>query len=386
MQLRPPPGDESVMPLAKLIAQEIETQGPITFARFMELAIQHPEYGYYAASVERVGQSGDFLTAPETHPIFGQLLAHQIVECWTNLGEHAQLWIREFGAGRGTLASQIIKTIANQQPGGLETLVYELADLNTDHVEAVERRLGLPSSSIDVVVHAASDDGITGVVLANELLDAMPFHRIQKFRGKVQELRIGLANGWFGEIAGPLSPEVSSLESAFVNLSEGQIVEASPATAHWIEDLGNQLERGYAIIIDYGYERDVLHDAKRFPRGTLKTYRRHIVGEEPLNHIGNQDITAHVNFSVVEEAATEAGFDLLGITTLAEFCAGLGIDRILMQAQTEAESPADYFAARNAAMELLDPGGLGRFRVVVLSRGRLGDSRLKGLAFKLPGL
>ncbi len=351
----------------------------------MELAIQHPEYGYYAASVERVGQSGDFLTAPETHPIFGQILARQIVECWTNLGAPAQLKIREFGAGRGTLASQIIETIASEPPEGLETLVYELADLNIDHIKAVERRLALPISAIDVSVRAACDDGFTGVVLANELLDAMPFHRIQKIRGKVHELRIGLENGWFSESAGRLSPEARLLEDDFEHLGEGQVIEASPATAQWVEDLGNQLERGYVIIVDYGYERDLLHDANRFPRGTLKTYRRHVVEEEPLVHIGNQDITAHVNFSVVADAATNAGFDLAGITTLAEFCAGLGIDRILMQAQTEAESPTMYLAARNAAMELLDPGGLGRFRVAILSRGRHKDSHLKGLAFKLPG-
>ena len=386
IELRPPPGDDSVMPLARLIAEEVAASGPITFARFIELAIGHPEHGYYASSVERVGYSGDFLTAPETHPLFGRLLARQTVECWELLGRASDLRIREEGAGRGTLATQILDAIAGAAPVGLSAVTYELRDLNSEHFSRLQERFKPLSNQLEISVGAADEGNFAGVVVANELLDALPFHRLEMREGELRELFVSLEDGWFVERPGPLSQALGTDLSGTEEIVEGQIFETSPAASHWMCDLARWLERGFAIIIDYGYKRDDLRDPGRFPGGTLKTYRRHEVGENPFVHIGAQDITAHVDFTAVVESAAAGGLKLEGITSLAEFSAGLGLDELLLEIQSSARAAEDYLAARTAAMELLNPAGLGRFRVAIFSRGVDVEEGLRGLSFRMPGL
>ncbi len=383
IQLNPPDGDESNRALVELIASEIEAGGPMTFARFMELAVGHPQYGYYASSVERVGRDGDFLTAPETHPVFGWLLARQIVECWELLGGSATLTVREFGAGRGTLARQILGSMREMSPAGLESVSYELRDLNPDHLASVDDKdsgfVGGPHSVVP-----ASANPITGVMIANEYFDALPFHRLEFSQGALRERYVDLRDGWFVEVTGPPSDAVRALKLDETVLVDGQAFEASPPVRQAVVELGGQLERGFALLIDYGYEREALYNVKRFPAGSLKTYRQHEVGDDPYSHIGQQDITAHVDFTLVAEAAVEAGLTTVGTTTLAEFCAGLGLDEVLMEIQaTDADA---YLAARTAALTLLDPTGMGRFKVAVLARGILDNCDLRGLSFRMPGL
>lgn len=384
MDLRPPDGDESNTQLVELIAAEIASSGPISFARFMKVAIGHPEHGYYAASVDRVGTGGDFLTAPETHPIFGWLLARQVIECWELLGSDPQLDIRELGAGRGTLARQILDAIQGLAPAGLESVSYELFDLNPAHVTP-----GAPgeseSESIQQTLVEATDEPIRGVTVANEYLDALPFHRVVRQEGKLQELYVDFEDGWFVERAGEIAQEVRSMGLNLDTLEEGQIAEVSPAVQEAIRLLGERLEHGFAILVDYGYEQPERYAAARFPQGSLKTYRQHEVGENPFIHIGQQDITAHVDFSLVVDTAEAAGLKSQGLTTLAEFCAGLGLDEVLMEIQSAATEPDDYLAARTAAMALLDPAGLGRFKVIVLSKALDPELGLSGLSFRMPG-
>ena len=385
MELRPPAGDESKMPLVRSIAAEIADQGPITFARFMELAIGDPEHGYYTASTDRVGRSGDFLTAPETHPMFGWLLASQLIECWSYLGAPGTFTVAEDGAGRGTLARQIVQRIVAERPDGLRRIEYLLDDVNPVHKAdlptADHRGTGGPQISFE----AGSGRTIAGVVIANELVDALPFHRLRSVDGELRELYVDVQDGWLSESVGAITGPASTVTAADLELIEGQTVEVSPAIGNWIRKTAGRLERGFLILIDYGYERPAIHDYDRFPNGTLKTYRGHQVGEDPFRHIGNQDITAHVDFTSVVGQAEAAGLSLEGLTSLAEFVAGLGIDQMLMELQ-EMMDADDYASARSAAMALLDPGGLGRFKVAVFStRVDVGEP-LKGLSFQMPGL
>jgi len=366
--LTPPPGDESVPELAQLVAEEIERHGPISFARFMQLVIAHPEYGYYATSSERPGYGGDFLTAPETHPIFGSVLARQVLEMWTHLGSPPELTLREYGAGRGLLARQIMAAISASGQAGLERVRYQLIDLARDE-DGPEEDFG----------------PFEGVVIANEFLDALPFHRLIAEGGELREIYTTLRDGWFADETGPLSPALAELGREDLRLQEGQRIEVAPQQVAWLRELADDLRRGFAILIDYGYPRSELHDPERFPNGTLKTYRAHEVGENPYVHLGRQDITAHVDFTAVEAAAREAGFTVLGLTTQAEFVAGLGIERDLVEVLELARNPDEYLAARAAVMELLAPRGLGRFRVLVLAREIDPDIRLRGLSFQLRG-
>ena len=386
MAFRPPPGDDSNPALVEIIADEIDREGPITFARFMELATGHPEHGYYTASIERVGRSGDFLTAPETHPLFGWLVARQILEFWEVLGSRPELVVREHGAGRGTLGQQILDWFGAHPPNDLRRVRYELDDLNPDHPAQLPSTVAHEVESLNVEIVPASGSVITGVVLANELLDALPFHRLVYSGGEFRELRVGFEQGWFVDEPSPVSHELRAELPSGLSLGDGQRVELSPAVSKWIADSAANLERGFLLLIDYGYERPELYDTARFPSGTLKTYRHHEVSDNPYLHIGRQDITAHVDFSLAIDAATSAGLRLEGVTTQAEFVAGLGLDEILMEIQRTATDANVYQDARTAAMELLNPGGLGRFRVAIFSRDVESSGPVQGLAFRMHGL
>lgn len=371
--------DTSHPQLVALLREEIATQGRITFARFMEIALYHPEYGYYTAPTVRAGIEGDFLTAPETDPIFGHALARQVAECWRRLGQPSTFTIRESGAGRGTLAGQIVAGLQAEAPEMLPTLRYELDDVNP--VRLAEARAALSSAAPQVSVGAAGKQPCSGVILANELLDALPFHRLVWTGGQLLERWVSWRDGWFADELGTLSDPCLAEPLDGLPLIEGQALEVSLAAKRWAATLGTRVTRGYVLLIDYGYPREELYAPSR-ASGTLKTYHQHLVAEEPYRHIGHQDITAHVDFSLVIAAATAAGLDLLGLTTQAYFFAGLGIEELLLALQSTGD-PYRYVNAREAVMHLLDPRGLGRFRVLLLAKDAPVAPPLRGLTFTL---
>jgi len=370
---------ESRPELVEIIRSEIETSGSITFARFMELAVSHPEYGYYASGELRTGFAGDFLTAPETDPIFGQTLARQIEECWLHLGKPAGFTVREAGAGRGMLAAHILSELHQLQPDLFASMRYELSDLNPARIN--EALAFLHEHGFGKQAHPATVAPIEGVLLANELLDAFPVHRLILQDGVVQEIYVTLGANWFQDEIGELSDALLPNLLSAATLQEGQRAEVSPAAVQWAQTIGDGLERGYAVLIDYGYPAHELYGPAR-AEGTLKGYSRHDVTDDPFRRIGNQDLTAHVNFTAVSQAAQAGGMVELGLTTQALYLAGLGIDKVLLDMQ-ETSTAQDYITARNAVMHLIDPRGLGRFRVLLLGKSVDTTLPMRGLAFSL---
>ena len=367
--------------LVALLREEIEAAGRITFARFMEQALAHPEHGYYTAGDAAPGFGGDFLTAPETHALFGTLLARQLAECWDRLGQPARFVVREHGAGTGALALSVMAGLRDERPDALAATRYELGDVSSRRVAA-----GLAwadEAGFAGQVAAASDDPITGVIVANELLDALPVHRLVVRDGELAEAYATWREGWFAEELGPLSDARLAEPLAGLPLVEGQRLEVSPAAADWTARASREIKRGYAILIDYGYEAAERYDPVERRDGLLRTYWEQIAGDDPFDRVGRQDITAHVDFSAVARAAEETGCDVLGLTTQANFVAGLGVDDLLIRMQRDTD-PVEYIRARETVMHLLDPRGLGRFRVLVLGRGIERDPPLRGLSFRWP--
>ncbi len=356
--------------LVELIRSEIERHGPITFARFMELALYHPEHGYYYTAL-RAGRGGDFLTAPETHPIFGWTLARQLDELWRLLGRPDLFILREYGPGAGTLAVTLLEGLACAGSPLLETLCYQPVERSPVAVDELSRRLAAAGSQ-HLLEEPASTVPITGAVLANEFLDALPAHRVAFRNGQLLELYIRWEGGSFVEIPGPPStPALAAyLEESGVRLAEGQVTEINLEIERWVAEIAHTLERGYILVFDYGYPAAERYDPGRFPHGTLKTYQGHAVGEDPFTAVGEQDITAHVDFTALERAGRQHGLVVLGLTTQAEFLANAGIGELLVEFQSHPETTLEgYLAARAAVMHLLDPGGMGRFRVMVLGKG-----------------
>jgi len=330
--------------LVEAIRDEIlrAPQRRITFARFMQRALTEPGLGYYATSDLRPTRMGDFLTAPELHPLFGGCVARFMAADRAARGKDGTYRVREAGAGRGTL---------RERAGA--ALDFEFAWTRAD----------LPDRS-DPAREPAD------LVIANEYVDALPVHRVID-DGVLREAWVGWREGWFAEvIAAPSSPLLAAhLEEDGVTLAHGQRAEIGLAASGWMAEAASWLdERGTLLVIDYGHEASELYGPRRMA-GSLLTYRGHEVGDDPFIAVGHTDITSHVDVTAIERAAREAGLGLIGSTTQARFLARLGLGRALAEMGRQPGTDAQaYLEARSAVARLLDPRHLGAFRVLAWGR------------------
>lgn len=286
-------------PLGELLAEEIRARGPIPFRRFMEAALYHPEHGYYRRPRDPFGKQGDFFTAEQMQPVFGILMAARIRQLRQEMGNPSEFTVVELGAGRGEMAE------------AFSEWRYVPVDLDAGE---------LPKHFV-------------GVVFSNEFFDALPVD-VAVWRGGVfREQRVAFEGGRLRWQTGERVPEETGqyLRAAFPEPEEGRWYEANLDAALWMERIAGALEDGYALTVDYGYTRA---ESIRFPEGTLMGYRRHTAREDVLEEPGERDITAHVNFTALQEAGAAHGlkterFETLARTLLAagepdQFAAALG--------------------------------------------------------------
>ncbi len=372
--------------LVARIHDEIARDGPITFARFMDLALYDPDGGYYRGEAGRPGRDGDFLTAPEAHPIFGAALARAVADAWDRLGRPDPFVLREYGAGTGTLALAVLDGLTAEHPDLAAPLRYDPIEVEPRRLEAIAARLAEAGHADALVGTGANAAPITGFVLANEVIDALPVHRVVSRGGALREILVGSRNGAFVDVeTEPTLAELAwRLSEESVHLAEGQRAEICLALDPWLQAASAGLERGVLLLIDYGYPAAELYDPIRRRDGTLRAYLRHRVHDDPYVHVGRQDLTAHVDVTAVETAARAAGLTHLGTTTQAEFLVGLGTEDLLRAIQADPATTLEgYLAVRSALMRLLDPGAMGRFRVMAFGRGWPEGPPLAGLAYRL---
>ncbi len=373
--------------LVERIHAEIASDGPMTFARFMDLAIYDPAGGYYRAEAARPGREGDFLTAPESHPIFGAALARSVVDAWDRLDRPDPFVLREYGAGMGTLAVAILDGVRNERPDLGGALGYQPIEVEPRRLEAIADRL-------DAAGHLASlqpppeatDPPIDGIILGNEVLDALPTHRVVARDGALREVMVDSRDGAFIDVeAEPSTPALAArLATEDVTLVDGQRAEICLAIEPWIGQAAAGLRRGVLLLIDYGYQARDLYDPVRRGDGTLRAYLRHRVHDDPYRHIGRQDLTAHVDVTAVERAAAAAGLSHLGTTTQAEFLVGLGTQDLLQAIQANPATTLEaYLEVRSALTRLLDPSAMGRFRVMSFGRAWPAGPPPAGIAYRL---
>ena len=336
--LTPPPDDDAGDPrLIAAIRAEIDAGGPITFARFMERTLYEPGLGYYATSKTRPTRAGDFLTAPELHPIFGQTVARQIDQMWQRLGRPSDFTVREYGAGRGTLGRAL--------PAGM---AYE-------PIEFDQPRPSAP---------------FVGVVLANEFIDALPVHRVVARSGGLRELLVGWSDGGFVEVESERSdPRLAEwFDHRHVKLADGQRAEVNLQMHDWLDEIGRELQRGYVLIFDYGAPAAELYGADRHT-GTLRAFRGQHVSSDLFAAVGHQDLTAHVDLDALEDGARRAKLEVIQRTRQAEFLLANGFEEVYAALRETADQ--DWDAAtllRSAVRRLLDPRGMGGFAVEILGR------------------
>jgi SAM-dependent MidA family methyltransferase len=356
----------------------------VTFARFMERALYEPELGYYMQPADRPTDASDFLTAPETHAIFGWTIARRIELIWAELGRPRPFDIIEYGAGSGTLALSIIEGFRRHDSTdsidlleavrytSVESSGYRQADLH----ERFERA-GL--AELLTVTGSPSNKSVpvTGVILANEFLDALPVHRVVVRGGQMLELFVAWRDGFVEVEVEPSTPDLARrlADDGFAkndfgreHLVEGQVAEICLGVAPWLDEVSHRLARGYLMVIDYGYEASELYGPRHLA-GTLLGYRGHHVVENPFADVGLTDLTAHVDFTAIQVLGERRGLRSVALTTQSEFLVSSGLESELQALQAAPETAAaDYLRARSGVVRMLDPRHMGRFRVLTMER------------------
>ena len=358
-------------PLGDVLARAIESGGPITFAEFMRRALYEPRLGYYRRPAATVGRDGDFLTSPELHPIFGSAVAAVVAATWDALGNPTPFLLREYGPGSGALVAALMRWLRADRPECAAALRVELVE-PADLAAARQRETLEPLAEQVDWVNAPQDPA--HVVLANELLDAQPAHRLRWNGAEWEELWVTLdATGGFRDEAGPLSDAALIEPLGAIAPAAGQTVEVCPGARGVVADLAAGLDHGLLLLFDYGYPRERLYAPWR-SAGTLMSFHRHTPGEDPFLRVGEQDLSVHVDLDTVREAALAAGLRPYPQRTQAEFLQALGAALLPPVAAGGSGPQLDaYLAARRAVEALTDPGGLGRIAVMAFARGALGE-------------
>lgn len=366
--------------LAAQIRAEIDAAGGwIAFSRYMEMALYEPGLGYYSAGARKLGAEGDFITAPEVAPVFSRCLASQCAEVLSKLGAGHVL---ELGAGSGAMAAAMLAELE-----ALEALPgrYQILDVSADLRDRQHATLAaaVPHLLDRVQWLDRLPEHFTGVVVANEVLDAMPVERFVLRGGEVRALGVVVSDGALVAAEAIASPDLKrQVERIRVDAGadwpDGYLSEVNLGLEPWLASLASSVERGVLLFVDYGLPRRELYSAER-GAGTLLCHFRHRFHDDPFTRVGLQDITAWVDFTAVAEAAVDAGLEVAGYTTQAHFLIGNDLARRLSDV-----SSVDLVQRVNLsrqAMLLTLPGEMGeRFKVIALARGY--DAPLRGFAVR----
>jgi len=347
--------------LAALIRGDIAANaGWISFAHYMHLALYAPGLGYYSAGARKLGRAGDFITAPEMTPLFGQTLARQAAEVLESGFDQ----ILEIGAGSGALAAALLAELER-----MERLPrhYYILEVSPDLRERERNLLAatVPHLLERVIWLNQLPTVYPGLIVANEVLDAMPVHLVRTGAAGVEEAGVTLKDETFAWAWRPAGVELLSAAQAR-QLPEGYQTEIHLVACGFVRALAQSMARGLALLIDYGFPAREYYHAER-SSGTLMCHYRHRAHGDPFFLPGLQDITSHIDFSAVARAGEEAGLALLGYTGQAQFLINCGITDILLR--TPPENTAAYLPQAAAAQQMLSPAEMGElFKVIALGK------------------
>lgn len=380
-------------PLAKIIAEQIRDGGAISFRDFMELALYHPEQGYYNRPQASIGKSADFYTSPHVSPIFGWTIGRAIERFFLAVtaderkgakrkGPPAPLVIVEFGAGRGFLAKDVLEYFLHQNSSLFKQLQFVIVEQSPALRRQQRKLFELAPGLQDHVQWCAVEElePFGGFVLANEFLDALPFHRLMFTRDGFREVFVGFSDEGFREVPGPIEDarlqtlvRETFLEPKNTGFSwtVGQQIEISIDAVDWIASLPRILTEGRVLIMDYGEEVEKLFNASRLHGTTRSFFQQHLT-EQLYEHIGEQDLTADVNFTGLMQAAEDHGFGETKLQTQAEFLEENEIFKVVEDRERAlALEPLEAQRARRQILNLILPEMMGtRFKTMILTRRR----------------
>jgi SAM-dependent MidA family methyltransferase len=372
--------------LRERIADEISRRGPIPFSRYMELCLYEPELGYYSRAREQFGKAGDFYTSSDIHAVFGRLLARQFEEMWRVLDSPERIDLIELGPGRGLFARDVLDWSAKQFPAFAGALHYALVEQSPHLREKLQERLAehIAAGKCDIFdslesaaaagtnpfVKEKRKDGAPAafdnlILFGNEFFDALPVEVIDP-RGA---LRVGFENGRFIErFADPSAEEVEFLDGYSVHPEAGERVEAPLASLAWMDRIAKvfQNRSGFLVLIDYGYTREEQLAGRH--RDTVMSYRRHVASTSPYEAPGEQDITAHVNFTALRARGVDRRLDTLALVTQSQFLIGIGEETQFADAFQDCRLPPERAKVALQLKHLIAPAGMGEtFQVLLMS-------------------
>ncbi|MEM1367377.1 MAG: class I SAM-dependent methyltransferase [Cyanobacteria bacterium P01_H01_bin.15] len=357
--------------LAKLL--ESQRQSPkqrLTFAEFMSVVLYDAEAGYYGSGQVTIGAQGDFFTSSSLGSDFGELLAAQFAEMWNRLAQPPTFTVVEIGAGTGLFARDVLKWVQQNSPIFAKSLDYVIVD--TSPALCVRQAETLSAQPVRWSHWSEiPNNSLVGCVFANEVVDALPVHRVVMNGGKLQEIFVQLtAPRRFEEMQGQLTAKVQEhlavckLEFNPQNYAANYRTEINCAIADWLKTIANKLAQGWLLTIDYGYESKRYYAPTR-SEGTLQCYLHHQRHSNPYINLGEQDITAHVDFTALQRWGEKAGLQTLGFTRQALFLMALGLGERLEKLRTQGLDLQTTLRRRDALHQWLDPAGLGNFGVLL---------------------
>jgi SAM-dependent MidA family methyltransferase len=376
--------------LREQIEREIRQRGPIPFSRYMQICLYDPCHGYYSANAEQFGKAGDFYTSSDVHAVFGRLLARQFDEIWQALDRPPEIEILELGPGRGLFARDVLDWSKKKFPDFFAALTYTLqesspalrAKLQTtleNYLAGGKAAISAESAAEDIHRSLPSDAPL--IVFANEFFDALPVEIL----GAHGKLHIALENNRLCETwLPPLAEELEFLDRYGVHPESGERIEVPTLAQNWIQQIAHSIARGslLVMVIDYGYTRNQ-QLAGRF-RGTLMAYRQHSASSDPYQAPGEQDLTAHVNFTALATACEQAGMSCEKLLTQSQFLMGIGEKNQFADAFEDCRVPQERAKVALQLKHLVTPEGMGEnFQVLIASRAidRKRVALLSGLSF-----
>ncbi len=354
------------MKIREKIIERIKMQGPLTFETFMDMALYHPGLGYYSSPGTTIGREGDFYTSPHLHSIFGAMIGKQLMEMWEIMGRPDDFMAVEIGAGIGYLSKDIFDYLqrhSGDKSDLLKSLHYVIVE---PYAHFKERQIETLGQILKNPPHLAKiswveslgelSEGITGCIFSNELLDAFPVH-IVEMKETLKEVFVAFDGKEFVEEKRSLSSEeiADYLDRFSVPLPQGYRTEINLRIKGWLEEISKVLSCGFLLTVDYGYSAREYYSDER-TTGTLLCYHRHLFNETPYRNIGEQDITAHLNFSSLREWGEDVALKTIGYCPQGTFLAASGIDEVITELYSD--SP-DYLYEVSKIKGLIMPQGMG---------------------------
>lgn len=346
------------MELRDIIIEKIRDTGPISFHDFMEMALYYPGLGYYTSGKERIGKQGDYYTSPVLNSLYAQMLGKQIEEMWC-LMEKQPFSIVEYGAGTCALCCDILNYLQNNEPlyASLKYYIIEKNGLK-------QQEKYLPEDKVIAINSIEEISGINGCILTNEVVDNFPVHLVV-MENELLEIFIDFENE-FMEVLKPAPTGLNNyLDEQEITLPPNYRTEINLQAREWIETIAVNLNKGFVITVDYGFPAAELYAAKR-TAGTLACYHNHSVTDMPYCNIGQQDITAHVNFSALKLWGAKFGLDYIGYCNQSYFLRSLGLANYLREIE---KTQPNYHnnSSRAIHMLLLEMGN--NFKVLIQQKG-----------------